>query len=241
MDCPAQLALNCLLNFFPDMSMQKTLHPYQHAMFRRALQRTAGAIRYRLWACLLAGTLSLCLTACHQQQDWKLTDVSGHMPDLQFSLTSDTGAPITEAAFKGDITLVFFGYTHCPDVCPATMARLSQVMQQLGADADHVRIAFISVDPHRDTPPILQAYVRAFDPQHAVGLTGSDQAIADLARRYRVAYELGKPGPDGNYEVDHSAAIYIFDGQHHIRLMATDNDSAETLTHDLRLLVADAK
>jgi len=215
-----------------------TVPTFQNALDRA--RHVAHRLPRRLWRSLAAGALTLCLAACQQPPDWKLTDVSGHMPDLQFSLTSDSGTPITEAAFKGDITLVFFGYTNCPDVCPETMARLSQVMQQLGADAKHVRIAFISVDPHRDTPAILHAYVHAFDAEHAVGLTGSDKAIANLARRYRVAYELGKPGPDGNYEVDHSAAIYIFDGQSHIRLMATDNDSAEVLVHDLRLLVANA-
>jgi protein SCO1 len=233
MQTPIHTPVKVSLGHIPSPTPDHTL--------RRAVRRAARALTYRLWTGLAAGAMALCLTACQKPpQDWKLTDVSGHMPDLQFSLTSDTGAPITEAAFKGDITLVFFGYTHCPDVCPETMARLSQVIQQLGPKADHVRIAFISVDPHRDTPAMLHAYVRAFDPQHAQGMTGSDQAIAALARRYRVAYELGKPGPDGNYEVDHSAAIYIFDGQSHIRLMATDNDSAEVLVHDLRLLIADA-
>ncbi len=192
----------------------------------------------RLVQMLAICALALAVGACQRATpDWKLTDVSGHLPDLQFSLTGDNGKPITEAAFKGDVTLVFFGYTHCPDVCPETMARLAEVMQQLGHDADHIRIAFISVDPHRDTPPILQAYVRAFDPAHAVGLTGSDSAIAELARRYRVAYELGKPDPDGNYEVTHSAAIYIFDGAGHVHLIATDNDTTASLKHDLRELV----
>lgn len=185
--------------------------------------------------CALALSVSACQRAA--PPDWKLTDVSGHLPDLQFTLTGDNGKPMTEAAFKGDVTLVFFGYTHCPDVCPETMARLAEVMQQLGHDADHIRIAFISVDPRRDTPPILHAYVQAFDAAHAVGLTGSDSAIAELARRYRVAYELGKPGPDGNYEVTHSAAIYIFDPTGHIRLIATDSDTAAELEHDLRELV----
>lgn len=221
--------------------MQQPVHSPDQAPLHRAWQRAAGAIRHRLWAALTISMMALCLTACQKPQDWKLTDVSGHLPDLQFSLTSDSDAPITAAAFKGDITLVFFGYTHCPDVCPETMARLSQVLQQLGPDAEHVRIAFITVDPHRDTPAILHAYVHAFDARHAVGLTGSDQAIKSLARRYRVAYELGKPDSDGNYEVNHSSAIYIFDGQGHIRLMATDNDPAEFLVHDLRMLVASAQ
>jgi len=186
------------------------------------------------------GALVLAISACQRSApDWKLTDVSGHLPDLHFDLTSDSGQPMTAAAFKGDVTLVFFGYTHCPDVCPETMARLAEVMQNLGHDADHMRIAFISVDPHRDTPAILHAYVQAFDSTHAIGLTGSDGAIANLARDYRVAYELGKPGADGNYEVTHSAAIYIFDGAGHIRLIATDSDPATSLEHDLRELAHD--
>ena len=197
------------------------------------------SLRLALLLLLLA---VIALSGCDSSQKlpFRLTDVSGHMPDLDFKLTDDHGKAVTGADYRGKVVVLYFGYTHCPDVCPETMARLSQVMQQLGADAKHVRIAFISVDPHRDTPAILHAYVHAFDAEHAVGLTGSDKAIANLARRYRVAYELGKPGPDGNYEVDHSAAIYIFDGQSHIRLMATDNDSAEVLVHDLRLLVANA-
>jgi protein SCO1/2 len=198
----------------------------------------ARSICRGLLSCLAAAALVLCFSACQKRQDWQLTDVSGHLPDLQFSLTSDAGVPITQAAFKGAITLVFFGYTYCPDVCPETMARLTQALQKLGPAADHVRIAFISVDPKRDTPPALHAYVRAFDPVHAVGLTGSNGAIKALARRYRVAYELGKPGPDGNYEVTHSAAIYIFDEQGRIQLMATEKDSAATIAHDLRLLLA---
>jgi len=214
--------------------MSITLSPPISVSTRRALRTVAA--RSRAWLALGMMTLALC--ACQKPADWKLTNVSGHLPDLQFALTSDTGAPITEAAFKGYVTLVFFGYTNCPDVCPETMARLTQALQQLGPQAAHVRLAFITVDPHRDSPAVLHAYVRAFDAQHAIGLTGSDHAIETLARRYRVAYELGTPRADGNYEVTHSAAIYIFDTTGQARLIATDNDSADTVVHDLRLLLA---
>src|SRR5690606_10783481 len=94
--------------------------------------------------------------------------------------------------FKGKTVLMFFGYTNCPDVCPTTMAQLSQVMLKLGDDAKDVRILFVSVDPHRDTPDKLQAYVNVFD-KNAIGLTGSERQIADLARRYPVAYQIEKP------------------------------------------------
>src|SRR3546814_7915520 len=107
---------------------------------------------------------------------------------------------------------MFFGYASCPDVCPTTMAQLSQVMLELGDQADKVRILFISVDPHRDTPEVLQAYVNAFD-SNAIGLTGTEKQVADVARRYRVAYQIEKPKSDDhdNYEVAHSRGVYIFE------------------------------
>jgi len=182
---------------------------------------------------------ALLVAACSERgAPWQLTNVSGHLPDLQFSLTGDDGKPIDASAFKGRTTLVYFGYTHCPDVCPETMARLMQVLTKLPSkDAEQVRILFISVDPARDTPQLLRDYVGAFDPQHARGLTGSDRQIESLARRYRVAYQMEKRDPKGNYEVTHSSAVYIFDAQGHARLLATDHDSPDAIAHDLRRIV----
>jgi protein SCO1 len=186
--------------------------------------------------------VSLCmLSACSRPAEpWHLTDVSGHLPDLDFSLTDDTGAPVTGQSFAGRTTLVYFGYTHCPDVCPETMARLMQVLQRVGADAEKTRIVFISVDPARDTPALLRSYVRAFDDRHAVGLTGSDRAIEKVAQRYRVAYQMEKRDPDGGYEVTHSSAVYIFDAHGHARLLATDHDSVDAIATDLKRVI-DAK
>ncbi|NRO98834.1 redoxin domain-containing protein [Paraburkholderia sp. NMBU_R16] len=183
--------------------------------------------------------LALLMAACSERgAPWQLTNVSGHLPDLQFSLTGDDGKPIDASAFKGQTTLVYFGYTHCPDVCPETMARLMQVLAKLPPkDAAQVRILFISVDPARDTPQALHEYVGAFDAQHALGLTGSDRQIESLARRYRVAYQMEKRDPKGNYEVTHSSAVYIFDAQGHARLLATDHDSPDAIAHDLRRIV----
>jgi protein SCO1 len=181
---------------------------------------------------------ALVLAACARDDGpWKLVDVTGHLPDLGFSLLADDGKPVTSATFKGRTTLVFFGYTHCPDVCPETMARLMQVLAKLGNDARDVRILFISVDPHRDNPQTLHAYVDAFDPEHVVGLTGSDKQIAELARRYRVAYQAEKPQGDGNYEVTHSSAIYIFDRTGRARLLATATDPVDTVAGDLKRLI----
>ncbi|CAB3753535.1 hypothetical protein LMG29542_02050 [Paraburkholderia humisilvae] len=166
-----------------------------------------------------------------------MTNVTGHLPDLEFSLTGDDGKPITAGTFKGDTTLVYFGYTHCPDVCPETMARLMQVLGKLGPDAQQVRILFVSVDPARDTPQALHDYVGAFDAQHARGLTGSDGQIEALAQRYRVAYQMEKRDPNGNYDVTHSSAVYIFDAQGHARLLATDQDTPDQIAQDLRRII----
>ncbi|SAK81842.1 electron transport protein SCO1/SenC [Caballeronia fortuita] len=187
----------------------------------------------------LAVLISLCaLAACSKPAvPWHLTDVSGHLPDLDFSLVDDGGAPVTGQSFTGKTTLVYFGYTHCPDVCPETMARLMQVLQRVGTDADATRIVFVSVDPARDTPALLRSYVRAFDERHAVGVTGTNRAIERVAQRYRVAYQMEKRDPNGAYEVTHSSAVYIFDAAGHARLLATDRDSIDDIAADLKRVI----
>lgn len=166
--------------------------------------------------------------------------VKGFLPDLQFTLQGAGNKTWTQNDFKGKVVLMFFGYASCPDICPTTMAQLSNVMEELGPRAENVRIVFVSVDPHRDTPEILQAYVDAFD-KHAIGLTGTEKQVADLARRYRVAYQIEKPRTDNpdSYEVAHSRGIYIFDTNGKARLLASDGESVEALTQGvLRILGA---
>ncbi|CAM5205124.1 Protein SCO1/2 OS=Castellaniella defragrans OX=75697 GN=HNR28_002370 PE=3 SV=1 [Castellaniella denitrificans] len=180
-----------------------------------------------LW---LAGT-SLALAAVHP--------VRGFLPDLKFSLQGAGGATITQQAFAGKVVLMFFGYASCPDICPTTMAQLAQVTEALGPKADQVRILFVSVDPHRDTPDILQAYVDQFDPR-AIGLTGDEKAIAALARRYRVAYQIERPDPkhpDAPYEVSHSRGIYAFDQRGKAVWLASDGESQEELLAALKPLL----
>ena len=133
--------------------------------------------------------------------------------------------------------MLFFGYTHCPDVCPLTLAQLHMVMQRLGPLADGARILFVSVDPARDTPAIMRAYVRAFDPR-AVGLTGSARAVEALSKRYRSAFTRGPDQANEKYEVSHSSAIYVFDRDGHARLLATPAASQDDLVHDLHLLLS---
>lgn len=192
----------------------------------------------RLVALLLSLVCLLLLAGCRREADlpFKLTRISGHMPDLQFQLTDDNGKAVTATDYRGKVLLLYFGYTHCPDVCPLTLARLHVVMQQLGKQADDVRILFVSVDPARDTPAVMHAYVGAFD-KHAVGLTGSAGAIEALSKRYRSAYSREPSGRDGNYEVSHSSAIYVFDRDGRARVLSTPATVQADLVHDLKLLL----
>ena len=187
--------------------------------------------RYLLSLC---SALILCFPSVTQGAE-ALHNVRGFLPDLRFTLVGEGGKTFTQDDFKGQTVLMFFGYASCPDVCPTTMAQLSQVMHELGNDASKVRILFVSVDPHRDTPDVLQAYVSAFD-SNAIGLTGSEKQVADVARRYRVAFQIEKPKDDqpDNYEVAHSRGVYMFDGRGRAQMLAADTESVEVLTSGVR-------
>lgn len=192
--------------------------------------------RLALLLTLVLGSLGL--AACHRQDDapWRLVQVAGHMPDLDFHLTDDQGKSVSGKDYRGKVVLLYFGYTHCPDVCPLTLAQLHVVMQRLGPLADNVRILFVSVDPARDTPEIMRAYVNAFDPR-AIGLTGSAGDIEALSKRYRSAFTREPDKGDGSYEVSHSSAIYVFDQEGKARLLSTPNNPQSDMVHDLHLLI----
>jgi protein SCO1/2 len=186
---------------------------------------------------LLAACAAVLLAACASQPNWQLDDVSGHLPDLKFRMTSDLGKPVTAATYRGKVVVLYFGYTHCPDVCPLTLVHLHTVLQRLGKGADDVRVLFVTVDPTRDTVPVLHQYVTAFDPR-VVGLTGSQDEIAKLAKRYRAFYQRETPKTaSGEYEVTHSSAIYIFDREGRARLLATPGSTNDAIFHDLKILV----
>lgn len=194
---------------------------------------TLPRFRFR-W--LLAGCTVALLAACAAKPNWQLDDVSGHLPDLEFHLTNDLGKPVTAATYHGKVVVLYFGYTHCPDVCPLTLVHLHTVLQRLGKDADAVRVLFVTVDPVRDTVPVLHRYVAAFDPR-IVGLTGTQDAIAKLAKRYRAYFQRETPKQAGaDYEVTHSSAIYIFDREGRARLLATPGTTTDGIFHDLKIL-----
>lgn len=185
-------------------------------------------------------SLVVTLAACSEKSpDWNLYDVSGHLPDLSFELQAAGNKTFTEEDLAGKTVLMFFGYASCPDICPTTMAQLSEIMGILGEEARDVRIVFVSVDPHRDTPDILQAYVNAFNP-NAIGLTGNERTIARLAKRYRIAYQIEKPKPGDSadvYNVTHSQGVYVFDNRGKARLLASDSENTQAFAEDVRKLI----
>jgi protein SCO1 len=152
-----------------------------------------------------------------------------------FSLVDQNGKPFTDENLKGKWNLVFFGYTHCPDVCPTTLNDLSLALEQLGAKKSEVGIVFISVDPDRDTPAVLKSYVEAFGGP-IEGLTGPDDAVAKAAQDYKVYYAK-HPRSDGGYDMDHSALIYIMDPQGRFTATFTPDDTPDTMAARLKKLV----
>lgn len=184
-------------------------------------------------------TLLLGLVLAGSAAAANLHPVRGFLPDLRFSLQAAGPKTVTQDNFKGKVVMLFFGYASCPDICPTTLAQLGAVMDELGDDAEQVRIVFISVDPHRDTPDSLASYIKAFDGKYTVGLTGSEKQIADLARRYRVAYQIEKPDPNNpeNYEVAHSRGVYIFDQKGKARYLAPDTESVQVLADSVLSLL----
>ena len=126
-----------------------------------------------------------------------------------FTLVDDTGAPITETTLAGQPSVMYFGYTFCPEVCPTTLTDLSRWIKELGPNADKLNYVFVTVDPQRDTPKVMRAYVSSFD-KHIRGFTGTPEQIAKIANEYRVYYKR-IPTKDGDYVMDHSAMIYLMD------------------------------
>lgn len=183
----------------------------------------------------------LALGGCDEKQDWHAMDLTGSAPDLAFTMTrASDGKEVTAEDFHGHVVLLYFGYTFCPDVCPTTLLNLSTILGELGEDADKVRVLFVTVDPERDTRDILADYVSNFAPQ-VVGLRGTADQIAALARRYRVVYSVD-PGGDGDpYEVSHSSAIFAFGPSGEARLLISSLGTVQSETDatiaDLRRLI----
>ncbi|MFM0323682.1 SCO family protein [Caballeronia glebae] len=193
------------------------------------------AVLRRVFALLLLAAL---LSACEKAPSFKNLDITGNTQfGSDFSLPDTHGKTRTLADFKGKAVVLFFGYTHCPDVCPTTLAELSQAMQQLGDKSKDVQVLMVTVDPARDTPDLLGQYVAAFNPTY-IGLRPADDAqLVKVAKDFRVYYAKSQGKTPGDYTMDHTAASYVFDKDGKLRLFARDGQGVEPWVHDLKLLI----
>jgi protein SCO1/2 len=192
------------------------------------------ALRRWLWVSV---ALLLPLTGCAPSAPkFQATDVSGTTYGREFQLVDHNGKPRTLADFRGKVVVLFFGYTQCPDVCPATLAQLAEVNKRLGPDASRVQVLFVTVDPARDTPELMSKYVPAFD-RSFLGLYGDAEATARTAKEFKILYQK-QPGPTPErYTMDHSAGTYVFDPQGRLRLYVSYGQGPDVFEHDIRELL----
>lgn len=180
-------------------------------------------------ACIVAG--------CHSgQPSFQSTDITGADFGKTFALTDHNGKPRTLKDFRGQVVVMFFGFTHCPDVCPTTLAELAVAVKKLGPSGEKVQVLLVTVDPERDTPELLAKYVTAFNPKF-LALRGNADETARVAREFKVIFQkVAGPRPD-NYSMDHSAGSYIFDRQGRLRLYVGYGRGSDVFAHDIDLLL----
>jgi protein SCO1/2 len=166
----------------------------------------------------------------------KLTTVAGLIPDLEFELTDENNNAVTAKDYLGSTVAIFFGFTSCPDICPTTMHQWSSILKKIGEPATSVKVLFISVDPQRDSAEKLKKYTKIFGPAF-IGLRGDDALIKEMTKRYRVTFGYGKEDTEGNYEVSHSGAVFVFDRQGKARLLATQSSLTDDIIADLKALL----
>jgi protein SCO1/2 len=191
--------------------------------------------------CLLA--LAALISGCDKPgaggsaSSFRAVDITGAEYARTLSLQDQEGKARTLADFKGKVTVVFFGYTQCPDVCPTTMAELAQVKKSLGVDGERIQGVFVTVDPDRDTAELLKAYMGSFDPSF-VALRGTAEQTAATAKEFKVFYAKVPGKTEGSYTVDHTAGSYVFDAAGKVRLFVRYGSGAEALAADLKTLLA---
>ena len=185
---------------------------------------------------LLLLALLAALVACTREVSFDGTPLSAVAPN--FTLSDQSGRPWSLAAQHGKSVALYFGYTHCPDDCPLTLAKLSRAIAALGAAGSNAEIAFVTVDPARDTPPVLAAYIRRFHGARIVGLTGSRAALGRIYAAYHVWAQRIPGNERTGYAVAHASPVFLIDANGRLRVVHDDDDARGAFTHDLRNLNA---
>lgn len=174
-----------------------------------------------------------------QKAGFKAVDITGAEYARELNLSDPQGRVRSLAEFKGQLVVVFFGFAQCPDVCPTTLMEIAEVREALGADGARVQGIFVTVDPERDTPEVLQPYVDNFGAGF-VALRGTPEETRAAAKHFKVFYSKVPGRTEGSYTIDHTAGAYIFDTQGRVRLFTRHGAGTEALLHDMRLLLAEA-
>lgn len=205
--------------------------------------RVPSLPRRSLLAAAVATPLVLALAACGDSTssqakapEFQGTDITGSNIGNDLNMVDTQGKPRVLADFKGKVTVFFFGFTQCPDVCPTAMAQLAQTLELLGDQASKVQVVLISVDPERDTREILQQYVQTFNPTF-MGLTGTAEQLASTARSFKAYYAKVPGSQPGQYTMDHAASFYVFDTQAQARVLISGSAGPEAIAADLKQLL----
>jgi protein SCO1 len=185
---------------------------------------------------LFSGATGALVACSAEKPQFRSIDLTGADYAKGFALTDHNGKPRTLQDFAGKVVVVFFGFTQCPDFCPSSMAELAEVKKLLGPDGDKLQTLFITVDPERDTPEVLKAYMANFDPSF-LALRPTLAELPDFAKSFKVYYKKVEGRTAGSYSMDHSAGSYIFDSKGQIRLYNRYGSGAEVLASDIRLLM----
>ncbi len=183
--------------------------------------------------------LACFLVACgHSQAPAKLygADIAGADFVGDFDLLDHHGAKRQLSDYQGKVVVLFFGYTHCPDVCPTAMADMAKMMKLLGNDANQVQVLFVTLDPERDSQQVLAKYVPSFD-ERFVGLYGNAQQTAEVAKRYKVFFEKKDVAGKSGYTIDHSAGAFVFDKAGKVRIYFRNGQKPNEMASDLKQLL----
>ena len=191
----------------------------------------------RTW---ILAAAALMLGACSPDKpQFRSIDVTGADYARDFKLADHNGQQRTLADFRGKVVVIFFGFAQCPDVCPTAMAELAEVKRLLGADAGKLQGLFVTLDPERDTPEVLKAYMGNFDPAF-LALRPEAQELPDLAKHFKIFYKKNEGKTAGSYTLDHTAASYVFDPQGRVRLYTRHGMGPAALSEDLKILLKGA-
>lgn len=201
-----------------------------------SISKVISLKKHRYYA-LIIGLITFLAVACESNvaPKFQSTDITGASFGQDFKLADHSGTLRTLEDFKDKVVVIFFGYTQCPDMCPATMGLLAEAVKQVGDDAGRVQVIFITLDPERDTPKVLEQYMASFDPGF-IGLSGDEETIKAIAADFKV-YSQSKAHQSDSYTVDHSTGIYLFDTTGRIRLYARYGTEVEVLVHDIKALL----